>query len=292
MVSELRSAKWAKGWEGSRGESRLLLEHTEIAESLQPWRSWRGTMMLQEDLILSNEASQERFPCGLKGAGFSQLFFDDSPSQAGWENGVWPFRVVEMSNLICVCVCVCIHMHLALLGLRWGMWTLSCTCEIYFPDKGSNPGLLRWEYSISATGPPGKVPKWVLLIDGEKDLRCLCWKGPGWGWKVSWIKLTGRGFEEEPVHGRGDRTGTKREALVVTQVQAGEKTRGLHSRRSCWVPGKRPTTPTLGILVLIDAWSLQLVRKDKMKLLTAWGLYTSASLQRGLLASLLYQFKS
>ena len=126
MVSELRSAKWAKGWEGSRGESRLLLEHTEIAESLQPWRSWRGTMMLQEDLILSDEASQDRFPCGLKGAGFSQLFFDDSPSQAGWENGVWPFRVVEMSNLICVCVCVCVCVYIC----TWPCWVLDEVCEL------------------------------------------------------------------------------------------------------------------------------------------------------------------
>ena len=133
MVSELRSAKWAKGWEGSREESRLFLEHTEIAESLQPWRSWRGTMMLQENLILSNKAAQERFPCGLKGAGFSQVFSDDSPSHAGWENGVWPFRVVEMSNLICVCVCVWPYIYMCVCvwyTYTWLCWVLDEAREL------------------------------------------------------------------------------------------------------------------------------------------------------------------
>lgn len=129
---------------------------------------------------------------------------------------------------------------------------------------------------------------------GKKDLTCLCWKGPWWGWKGSWVKLIGRGFEEEPVPVRGVRTGRAGmggEALVVAQVQAGEKARGLHSR-SCWAPGKQTATPTLGVLVLTDAGSLQLVRKDKMKLLTAWGLYTSTSLQRALPTCFLCQSKS
>ena len=33
---------------------------------------------------------------------------------------------------------------------------LVATCEIQFPDQGSNPGPRHWEHRALATGPPGK----------------------------------------------------------------------------------------------------------------------------------------
>lgn len=130
----------------------------------------------------------------------------------------------------------------------WLCWVLGEACELLHmwdlvPWWGTKPRPLHWEYRISATGPPGRVPKWVILIDGEERPHMPLLKGAWWGWKGSWIKLLGRGFEEEPVPARGVRTGTEGEALVVPQVQAGERTRGLHSRRSCWAPGKWTATP-------------------------------------------------
>ena len=33
---------------------------------------------------------------------------------------------------------------------------LIATCGVSFPDQGSNPDPLHWEYRVLATGPPGK----------------------------------------------------------------------------------------------------------------------------------------
>ena len=39
--------------------------------------------------------------------------------------------------------------------LIWLHWVLDATCGIHLPNQGLNPGPLRWECSVSATGPPG-----------------------------------------------------------------------------------------------------------------------------------------
>ena len=40
----------------------------------------------------------------------------------------------------------------------WLGQVLIMVCEIYFPDQGSNPGLLHWELQVLTTAPPGKSP--------------------------------------------------------------------------------------------------------------------------------------
>ena len=48
----------------------------------------------------------------------------------------------------------------------WLCWVLIAACGI-FPNQGSNPGPLRWEHKVLATGPPGKPPSAFLIVDTE-----------------------------------------------------------------------------------------------------------------------------
>ena len=55
------------------------------------------------------------------------------------------------------CVCVLLIDLFGCTGsLLWHAGSLVVTRGIQFPDQGSNPGPLRWERRVLATGPPGK----------------------------------------------------------------------------------------------------------------------------------------
>ena len=43
-------------------------------------------------------------------------------------------------------------------------------CVIYFPDQGSNLGLLHWEHRVLGTGLPGKSLDGI--VDGSKQILC------------------------------------------------------------------------------------------------------------------------
>ena len=45
-----------------------------------------------------------------------------------------------------------------------GIRTLSCSIWDLLPEPGSNLGPLHWECEVSATGPPGKSPKFFSVI--------------------------------------------------------------------------------------------------------------------------------
>ena len=40
-------------------------------------------------------------------------------------------------------------------------------CGILYPKQGSNPGPLRWEHRVLATGPPEKFRRLWLFEEGE-----------------------------------------------------------------------------------------------------------------------------
>ena len=42
--------------------------------------------------------------------------------------------------------------------------SLVAACEIYFPEQGSNPGLLHWEPGVLTTGPQGKSWEGVIYL--------------------------------------------------------------------------------------------------------------------------------
>ena len=65
-----------------------------------------------------------------------------------------------------------LFIYLAAPGLSCGMWgslvaackLLVVACGTLFPDQGLNPGPLRWECGVLATGPPGKSRSLILIL--------------------------------------------------------------------------------------------------------------------------------
>ena len=47
-------------------------------------------------------------------------------------------------------------------------FNLVVACGIYFPDQGSNLGLLHWEHRVLGTGLPGKSLDGI--VDGSKQI--------------------------------------------------------------------------------------------------------------------------
>lgn len=42
-------------------------------------------------------------------------------------------------------------------------------CAVYFPDQGSNSGLLHWELKVLASGPPGRDLHFKDIFFGFSD---------------------------------------------------------------------------------------------------------------------------
>ena len=51
------------------------------------------------------------------------------------------------------------RVYLAALGLSCATQVFVAVFGIYFPDQGSDLGLLYWEHGVLATGSPGKSPE-------------------------------------------------------------------------------------------------------------------------------------
>ena len=81
-----------------------------------------------------------------------------------------------------------LFVYLAALGLSCGTWGLQSSlwhmgslvgagehsvmaCGIWFPDQGSNSGLLLWDLKGLPTGPPG-MSLYLLFVDGSLHKIC------------------------------------------------------------------------------------------------------------------------
>lgn len=122
-----------------------------------------------------------------------------------------------------------------------------------------------------------------------------------WGRKTSHASAErGRGGDGRGPESSSWEGGLKRNQSLREESGQGQKEKRSWCRKSRLGRGHGVCTPAAAAGPLgsglpphpWNPWSRQLVRKDKMKLLTVWGLYTSTSLQRDLLTSFLYHSKS
>ena len=63
-----------------------------------------------------------------------------------------------------------LFIYQAVPGLSCSPRICSCACGVQFPDQGLNPGLLRWECGVLATGPLWKSCENVSLSDVSYSL--------------------------------------------------------------------------------------------------------------------------